>query len=108
MRKRPSLAGPLRVTIAAAVFLLIAQSTFGAAVSQAAPWTSRWVDIEPPPIDARWVDIAQVAPPPISKPESIVTPRGVIMVIITIVLTLAIFDVLFGGRRSAEDPYQQY
>jgi hypothetical protein len=24
------------------------------------------------------------------------------------VLTLAIFDVLFGGRRSAEDPYQQY
>jgi len=76
--------------------------------AQAAPWTSRWVDIEPPPIDARWVDIAQVAPPPISKPESIVTPRGVIMVIITIVLTLAIFDVLFGGRRSAEDPYQQY
>jgi len=73
-----------------------------------APWTNRWVNIERPPIDARWVDIAQVAPPPIGKPESIVTPRGVMMVIITIVLTLAFFDVLFGGRRSAESAYRWY
>jgi len=65
------------------------------------PWVDRWVDIEPPqlPIVARWVDIAQVAPPPIieRKPEPMVTPRGVVMVIITIALTLAIAEVLFGS-----------
>jgi len=61
------------------------------------PWVDRWIDIEPPPIDARWVDIAQVGPPPNSRPESIVTPRGVMMVIITIVLMLVIVEILFGG-----------
>jgi hypothetical protein len=67
------------------------------------PWVDRWVDIEPPqpPIVARWVDIVQVAPPPIieRKPEPMVTPRGVVMVmvIITIALTLAIVEILFGG-----------
>jgi hypothetical protein len=77
---------------------------------QAEPWTHRWVDIEPPPIDARWVDITQVAPPPIieRKRGPMVTPRGVMMVVITIVLTLAIFDFLFGGRRSADNPYHWY
>jgi hypothetical protein len=49
-----------------------------------------WID--------RWVDIVQVAPPPIIEriPEPMVTPRGVVMMIITIALTLAIV-VLFGG-----------
>ena len=65
------------------------------------PWVDRWVDIEPPqlPIVARWVDIVQVAPPPIieRKPEPMVTPRGVVMVIIAIALTLAIVEVLFGS-----------
>ena len=75
---------------------------------QTAPWTNRWVDIESPTIDARWADIAQVAPPIIERePEPPVTPRGVIMVIITIVLAFAFYDVLFGGRR-AEDPYKPY
>jgi hypothetical protein len=64
-------------------------------------WVDRWVDIEPPqlPIVARWVDIVQVAPPPIieRKPEPMVTPRGVVMVIIAIALTLAIVEVLFGS-----------
>jgi hypothetical protein len=55
------------------------------------PWANRWVDIEPAPIVSRWVDIVQVAPPSIvSKPEPIVTPRGVVTVFIVITLTLAI------------------
>jgi hypothetical protein len=65
------------------------------------PWVNRWVDIEPAqlPIVARWIDIVQVAPPPIieRKPEPMVTPRGVVMVIIAIALTLAIVEVLFGS-----------
>jgi len=69
------------------------------------PWVDRWVDIEPPqlPIVARWVDIVPVAPPPIieREPERMVTPRGVVMVIITIALTLVIVEILFGGTRSA-------
>ena len=67
------------------------------------PWVDRWVDIEPPqlPIVARWVDIVHVAPPPIIGPEPMVTPRGVVMVIIAIALTLVIVEILFGGARSA-------
>jgi hypothetical protein len=50
----------------------------------------------------RWNDITQVVPPkPIvvfeRKPEPIVTPRGVVMVVFTIVLTLVIVEMLFGG-----------
>src|ERR1700681_3141107 len=69
---------------------------------QSAPWTNRWVDIEPSPIVSRWVDIAQVAPPPIIKrePEPLVTPRGLVMVmvIITIILTLYLNGI--GGLTS--------
>jgi hypothetical protein len=50
----------------------------------------------------RWVDIVQAAPPRIiRKPEPLVTPRGVVMVIITIILTITIFELLFGGIRWA-------
>jgi hypothetical protein len=79
------------------------------------PSVARQVDIEPPPspspspppqisIAERWVDIVQVAPPlAIRKPEPLVTPRGVVMVmvIITIILTITIFELLFGGIRWA-------
>src|SRR5258708_207059 len=52
------------------------------------PWVNRWIDIEQSPIVSRWVAIASVAPPRIiRKPEPMVTPRGVVMVIITIILT---------------------
>ena len=74
------------------------------------PSVARQVDIEPPPpspspqisIAERWVDIVQVAPPlAIRKPEPLVTPRAVVMVmvIITIILTITIFELLFGGIR---------
>jgi hypothetical protein len=63
------------------------------------PWVDRWVDIEPPqlPIITRRVDIVQVGSPPIIEPEPMVTPRGVVIVIIAIALTLATVEVLFGG-----------
>ena len=65
------------------------------------PWVEPWVDIEPPqlPIVARGVDIVQVAPPPTieREPERMVTPPGMVMMIISIALTLAIVEVLFGG-----------
>jgi hypothetical protein len=57
------------------------------------PWVAREVGIQPPQLSMaeRWIDIVQVAPSPIiRKPEPMVTPRGVVMVIIVITLTLAI------------------
>jgi hypothetical protein len=63
-----------------------------------APWVDRWVDIEPSqPLGARWVDIVQVAPPPIAdrKPEPMVRPRDAVLVLIAIILMLAIIEVLF-------------
>ena len=49
----------------------------------------------------RWTDITQVASAQfvvaIPKPEPMVTPRGVVMVIIPIILTIAIVEVLFDG-----------
>ena len=69
------------------------------------PWAAPQVDIEPPQrsMAERWVDIAPVAPLPIIKgePEPLVTPRGMVMVIITIILTIMIFELLFGGIRWA-------
>jgi len=68
------------------------------------PWVAPQVDIEPPQLSMaeRWVDIVQVAPPRIiRKPEPMVTPRGMVMVIITIILAITIFELLFGGIRWA-------
>src|SRR6267154_964309 len=51
----------------------------------------------------RWVDIAQVPPPPVieAKFELVVTLRGLMMVIIAITLTLAIVEFLSIGMRLA-------
>ena len=75
------------------------------------PWVARQVDIEPSPpppqisIAERWVDIVQVAPPlAIRKPEPMVTPRGVVMVIIIITLTLAIVMVFEQPRSRRATP----
>ncbi len=55
------------------------------------PWVSRWVDLEQSPIVSRWVDIAQVTPPLVIRAaEPLVTPRGVVMVIMFVIGTLAI------------------
>jgi hypothetical protein len=69
-------------------------------------WVDRWVDIEPPPpIASRWVDIAQVTPPPIIEPhpEPTVVPRGVMLVLVFVVLamTLVIVEVLLRIARGA-------
>ncbi len=69
-------------------------------------WVDRWVDIEPPPpIASRWVDIAQVTPPPIIEPhpEPTVVPRGVLLVLVFVVLamTLVIVEVLLRIARGA-------
>jgi hypothetical protein len=75
-----------------------------AEVSVQTPSVARQVDIEPPSpppqisMAERWVDIVQAAPPlAMRKPEPMVTPRGVVMVIITIILTIAVVEVLFSG-----------
>ena len=69
------------------------------------PWVNRWVDIEPPqlPMVERRADINQPEPQPIRKPEPMVTPRGVVMVIIIILLTLAVVMIFEGphSRRNA-------
>ena len=66
-----------------------------------ARWVDRWVDIEPQqfPIVARWIDIDRVASPPVieRKLEPMVAPRGLVMVIISIALTIVIVGRLFGG-----------
>ena len=54
----------------------------------------------------RWPDITQIVPPkPIviteRKPEPMVTPRIMLMVIVATALTLVIVEILFGGMRSA-------
>jgi hypothetical protein len=55
------------------------------------PWVNRWVDLEQSPVVSRWVDIAQVAPPLVIRAaEPLVTPHGLVMVILFIIGTLAI------------------
>jgi|ERR1700730_1141977 len=71
-------------------------------------WVDRWVDIEPPPpIVSRWVEIAQVTPPPIIEPnpEPKVMPRGVLLVLVFVVmvLTLVILEVLLRIARGANN-----
>ncbi len=74
-------------------------------------WVNRWVDIEPsqlPMVERRAditepADITQPEPLPIRKPDPMVTPRGVVMVIIIILLTLAVVMIFEGphSRRNA-------
>jgi hypothetical protein len=56
----------------------------------ATPWVERWVDIAQDALPKQIVGTVR-------KSEPMVTPRGVVIVIINIILTLAIVEVLFGG-----------
>jgi hypothetical protein len=64
-----------------------------------APLVDHRAEVGPSLIDARWVDIAKVPPPPIveRKSEPTVTPSGVLLVLafIAFAVTLVIIDVLF-------------
>src|SRR6266478_3925849 len=71
------------------------------------PWAAPQIDIEPPQLSMaeRWVDIVQVGRPRvIRKPEPMVTPRGVVMVIIIITLTLAIVMIFEHPRSRRNTP----
>ncbi len=71
------------------------------------PWAAPQVDIEPPQLSMaeRWVDIVQVARPRIiRKPQPMVTPRGVVMVIVFITLTLAIVMIFEHPRSRRNTP----
>lgn len=61
------------------------------------PWIDRWVDTEPSPLAARWVDIAAVERPPIieRKAERSVRPDGVVLVfVVFVVLALGTIEVV--------------
>jgi hypothetical protein len=70
------------------------------------PWVNRWVSIESSqlPTVERGADVTPPEPLPIRKPEPMVTPRGVVMVIIIILLTLAVVMIFEGphARRNAQ------
>jgi len=61
------------------------------------PWLDRWVDTEPFPRAARWVDIAAVERPPIieRKAERSVRPYGVVLVfVVFVVLALGTIEIV--------------
>jgi len=85
--------------------LASAPKQLAAVPTQLAPaptqWVNRWVDIEQSPIISRWVEIAQVAPPLVIRAaEPLVTPRGMVMVIMFVIGTLAIIILLQPSRRN--------
>jgi hypothetical protein len=64
-------------------------------------WADRWVDIASSsfPFVGRWVDVAQVQPPPAREANSelLITPRGVIAVCIVFWVGFGAIMFLFGG-----------
>jgi hypothetical protein len=70
------------------------------------PWANRWVDIVSPELPnlERRVDNTQIEPLPVRKPEPMVTPRGVVMVIVIILLTLAVVMIFEGPHARRDTP----
>jgi hypothetical protein len=90
---------PAPTQLAAAPTQLAAASTRLAPAPT--PWVNRWVDLEQSPIISRWVDIVQVAPPLVIRAaEPLVTPRGVVLVIMFVIGSLAIIILLQPSRRN--------
>jgi hypothetical protein len=69
------------------------------------PWINLWVDTESskPPLDARWLDIAQSRPPSVieRKPESMVSPHVMLLAFIIIAIGLTLVTIEFLFRRTA-------
>lgn len=70
------------------------------------PWINRWVEMRSlNPLDARWVDIPRETLRSVieRKPEPMISPHVVLLVLITITiaLTMATIDVVF--RTTASD-----
>src|SRR6266852_444625 len=63
----------------------------------AAPSTNRLVDIESSPLVSRWVDIAQVVPPPIieRRSEPLVAPRSAVLMLVAFVLIIGTVAIAF-------------
>ncbi len=63
----------------------------------AAPSTNRLVDLESSPLVSRWVDIAQVVPPPIieRRSEPLVAPRSAVLMLVAFVLILGTVAIAF-------------
>jgi hypothetical protein len=71
------------------------------------PWIDRWVDTEPSPLAARWVDIAPVERPPIieRKTERAVRSyRVVLAFVVFVVLALGTIEVVFRRPSYAWPP----
>jgi hypothetical protein len=63
----------------------------------AAPSTNRLVDLESSPLVSRWVDIAQVVPPPIieRRSEPLVAPRSAVLILVAFVLIIGTVTIAF-------------
>jgi hypothetical protein len=76
-------------------------------------WADRWVEFAPPllPVVAADADITGAVPSPPAvierNPEPILTPRVVVMAILTIALILALVELVFGGVRWTGRRYQR-
>lgn len=62
-------------------------------------WIDRWVDVESSPVAEHPVDVIRVAPPPIVEREAdrSMALRGMVLVCLILVLTLAMVEILFVG-----------
>jgi len=68
------------------------------------PWINRWVEIGPSnPLDARWVDIPQETLRSVieRKPEPMISPHVVLLVLITLAIGLTLATIEFVFRRTA-------
>jgi hypothetical protein len=71
------------------------------------PWIDRWMDAEPSPLAARWVDIAPVKRPPIIErktEQSVRSYRVVLVFVVFVVLALGTIEVVSRRPNYAWPP----